>query len=65
VLEKIKCQKTIADLSIEYEVHPNQTSIWKKQLLDATPAAFSNVKNKAPEKKEFERDHLYEKIGQL
>jgi transposase len=65
VLDKIKGQKTIAELSLEYEVHPNQTSIWKKQLLDATPAAFSNVKNKAPEKKEVERDLLYEKIAQL
>jgi transposase-like protein len=58
-------QKTIAELTSEYGVHANQISIWKKQLLDAAPPAFSNRKDKDAEKKEVERDHLYQKIGQL
>ena len=33
--------------------------------LDAAPAAFSNGKDKDAEKKEVERDHLYQKVGQL
>ena len=37
----------------------------EKQLLDATPTASSSVKNKDAEKKEVERDHLYQKVGQL
>ena len=41
-LDAIKGQKTIAELASEYGVHTNQISIWKKQLLDATPATFSN-----------------------
>ena len=45
--------------------YANQISIWKKQLLDAAPAAFSNGKDKDAEKKEVERDHLYQKVGQL
>lgn len=49
--------------------HPNmafmQISIWKKQLLDVAPVAFSNGKDKDAEKKEVERDHLYQKVGQL
>ena len=40
-------------------------SIWKKQLLDAAPTAFSNGKDKDAEQKEVERDHLYKKVGQL
>ena len=64
-LDAIKGQKTIAELASEYGVHANQISIWKKQLLDAAPAAFSNVKDKDTEKKEVERDHLYQKVGQL
>ena len=51
-LDAIKGQKTIAELASEYGVHANQISIWKKQLLDAAPAAFSNGKDK-----EF---HLYD-----
>ena len=65
-LDAIKGQKTIAELASEYGVHANnQISIWKKQLLDTAPAAFSNVKDKYAEKKEVERDHLYQKVGQL
>ena len=64
-LDAIKGQKTIAELASEYGVHANQISIWKKQLLDAAPAAFSNGKDKDAEKKEVERDHLYQKVGQL
>ncbi len=60
-LDAIKGQKTIAELASEYGVHANQISIWKKQLLDAAPAAFSNGKDKDAEKKEVERDHLYKK----
>jgi len=40
-LDAIKGQKTIAELASEYGVHANQISIWKKQLLDAAPTAFS------------------------
>ena len=41
-VDAIKTQKTLAELASEYVVHANQISIWKKQLLDAAPAAFSN-----------------------
>ena len=64
-LDAIKGQKTIAELTSEYGVHANQISMWKQQLLDAAPAAFSSEKNKDAEKKEVERDHLYQKVGQL
>ena len=53
-LDAIKGQKTIAELASEYGVHANQISIWKKQLLDAVPAAFSNGKDKNAEKKKVE-----------
>ena len=42
-----------------------QISIWKKQLLDVAPVAFSKGKDKDDEEKEVERDHLYQKVGQL
>ncbi len=57
--------KTIAELASEYGVPANPISIWKKQLLDAAPTAFSSGKDKDAEKKEVERDHLYKKVSQL
>ena len=62
-LDAIKGQKTIAELASEYGVHANQISIWKKQLLDAAPAAFTVGKDKGAQKKEVECDHLYQKVG--
>ena len=64
-LDVIKVQKTIAELISEFGVNANQISIWKEQLLDAAHAAFSNGKDKDDEKKEVERDHLYQKVSQL
>ena len=64
-LDAIKGQKTIAELASEYGVHANQISLWKKQLLDAAPTAFSNGKDKDAEKKEVERDHLYQKVWSI
>ena len=64
-LDAIKGRKTTAELASEYGVHANQISMWKKQLLDAAPDAFTGVKDKDAEKKEVERDHLYQKVGQL
>jgi transposase-like protein len=64
-LDAIKGQKTRAELASEYGVHANQISTWKRQLLDAAPAAFTRGKDKDAEKKEIERDHLFKKVGQL
>jgi len=50
-LDAIKGQKTIAELASEYGVHANQISIWKKQLLDAAPAALATGKIKMLRKK--------------
>jgi hypothetical protein len=46
-------------------VDGNQTSIRKKKQPDTTPASFSKVKDNDDEKKEVERDHLNQKVGQL
>ena len=44
-LEALKEEKPLQELAGEYEVHPNQISTWKKQLLEGASTLFER-KNK-------------------
>ncbi len=64
-LEAVKGEKTIAQLSSEYSVHPNQIRQWKKKLLEELPALFSGKRrSEEKDRDEFEAE-LYRQIGQL
>jgi putative transposase len=65
-LEAIREQKTLNELGREYGPHPVQISQWKKQALDALPAAFGDRKAWAHAAEEEElKSRLYQQIGQL
>ena len=61
----LKEQKTIAELATQYDVHPNQISKWKKQLIEALPELFSHRPESDRRAKEALKDRLYRQIGQL
>jgi transposase len=63
-LEAIKGERTLSEIASQYEVHPNQITQWKKQLLENVSSLFS--KKKDPEIEELKRltEELYKKIGQ-
>ena len=63
--EALKEQKTIAELAAEYEVHPNQISQWKKQLLDVLPEIFSRRRGEEEKRRQELTDRLYRQIGRL
>ena len=63
--EALRERKTLAELAAEYDVHPNQISQWKKQLLDGLPALFSKRPEHDREREERLKDRLYRQIGQL
>jgi len=64
-LEAIKGEKSIAQLSSEFGVHPNQIRQWKKQLLQELPGIFSKKRKRAEKDAEQLESELYRQIGQL
>ncbi len=64
-LEALQEKKTIAQLAAEYNLHANQISAWKKQLLEQSNQVFEQpavVKDDSAEKLQEE---LFKQIGQL
>ena len=63
-LEAIKGEKTIAEISSEYEVHSNMVIKWKKQLKDNMADLFIRKNEKEPDA-EQKIDNLYKEIGRM
>jgi transposase len=64
-LEALKEQKTLAQLSSEYQVHASQIRQWRKQLLEELPQMFSDRRQKVDQEKDDLIAELYRQIGQL
>jgi transposase-like protein len=65
-IEALRGEKTVQEISQKYEVHPNQVTIWKKQLIDNATSAFDKGgDDKELEESEKKQDELYSQIGQL
>ena len=64
-LDAVRSLKTLGELATEYQVHPNQISQWKRELLTHAPELFSGKKNAAVKTEEELTAPLYEEIGRL
>lgn len=64
-LEAIKEEKTIAEISSQYEVHRTQITKWRKRALEGMVGIFQGKEGKTGREKEKVIDELYRQIGQL
>jgi transposase len=64
-IEAIKAQRTTAQISQMFSVHPSQVAVWKKQALSGLPDVFGNGREQMREQADNEKDELYKQIGQL
>jgi len=66
-LAAIKGEKTLAQISSSYEVHPTQIGLWKRQAIDNLSELFKDNRKKENQKAaehQAELDNLYKIIGQ-
>ena len=63
-LAALKGDKTLSQLAEQFEVHPNQIQVWKKQLLSSAEDVFGRGET---ERRDHEREveQLRAKIGEL
>jgi len=65
-IEALKEQHTLSELASKYNLHPNQISDWKKQILASSASVFEGSrKPDEPSGSQQEMDDLYKAIGQL
>ncbi len=64
-LEAIKEDKTSAELSSQYQVHPGQIRNWKATLKQEATNLFNGNRKKRKDNREELIQELYRQIGQL
>ena len=64
-LEAAKEAKTLSQLASDYQVHPNQISTWKKQLLNAGAELFKSGQSRQQQDQAAREAELFEQIGRL
>ena len=62
-LDAAKGEKTVAEIAQKHDVHPNQVTEWRRQLLERAPDVFGA--NARPPEPPVDLKALHAKIGQL
>jgi transposase-like protein len=62
-LAAVRNDKTLAELAKQFDLHPNQITDWKNQLLERAAGVFGETAAKAPPRVDLKA--LHAKIGEL
>ena len=62
-LTAVRGERTLAELASQFDVHPNQITQWKTQLLDRAAQVFGT--GAGPAEKPVDLKVLHAKIGEL
>jgi transposase len=64
-LAAIKGEMTLTDLAQQFDVHPNQITQWKAQLLEGAAGVFGTAAGTGPAAAAVDLKSLHAKIGEL
>jgi len=64
-LTAVESKKTVSEIASEYQIHPNQVSSWKSQLLKGAEDLFSDKRKRETIENDKLVEELYRQIGQL
>jgi transposase len=66
-LEALREESSLQELAKKYDVHPNQISQWKRQLLDGAVDLFErpNKKSESTRSAEKREDMLLKAVGEM
>ncbi len=64
-LEAVRERDSVQAIARRHELHPNQVSLWKRQLLAAVPDVFAAGAEKRAKECEAKIHDLHAKIGEL
>ena len=64
-LAAVKGEKTLAELAQQFDVHPNQITTWRTQLLEGAAGVFGSEGSTEAAKPAIDVKTLHAKIGEL
>ena len=64
-LAAVKGDKTLSQLADQFEVHANQVSAWRKELVERAAELFEDRRRRHRDDESASQEELYQQIGRL